>query len=166
MIVLLRTPMCLTSPVVVQEIVSELPIIRPIQEFIHLNLLLPYQSQPFWTALQQVSTQFEAMPLPSPVYFRELIHNGLLPVGLLRSRLQREFADRADTILHDLSEGVLPQFEQHDKRKGPLHQQWNHRLGVNISELADGMLLKWLSAYMDQGDWAMADAKCRFSIIL
>ena len=59
-----------------EEIAQELPIIRPISEFIHLNLLLPYQNLPFWEAVKTVSKKFEAMPFGELDLYREKIKSG------------------------------------------------------------------------------------------
>jgi uncharacterized protein YbcC (UPF0753/DUF2309 family) len=139
------------------EIVQDLPIIRPIREFVHLNLLMPYQGQNFWKAIHSVGIKFDSHPLPSLRFFQkllkqqkisaqvlEVINNHYTPASL-RSKVM------ATLQTHD------QEFYHTDIRLGPLHAQWNDYLQVNIVSLADGLLIKWLSMFLDQGiaTWPM-----------
>lgn len=136
------------------EIAMDLPIIRPIKEFIHLNLLLPYQHLPFWEALKEVSQKLEANPFSSLDYYRERIKEGDIPLNLLKEKLNSEES------LRFILEGKY-EFVHHDSRFGKLHDLWNEHLGINVMELSDGMLIKWLSMYLDQGigQWQMPGAE-------
>lgn len=141
------------------EIAQELPIIRPISEFIHLNLLLPYQNLPFWDAIKTVSKKFEAMPFGELELYQEKIKSGFLPESLIKEKLERLESNHAQEIMELLSREKI-EFMHHDLRVGRLHHHWNTSLGVNISSLADSMLIKWMGMYLDQGIglWEMPGA--------
>lgn len=141
------------------EVARDLPIIRPIKEFIHLNLLLPYQHLPFWEALDEVRTRFEAHPFPDLEHYRKKIQDGDLPLPLLRKKLEALDGIDADEAMKFIMKGSF-EFIHHDSRMGQLHECWNELVGINIIELSDGMLIKWLSMFMDQGigHWQMPEA--------
>lgn len=142
------------------EVVSDLPIIRPIKEFIHLNLLLPYQHLPFWEALSEVSAKLEAYPFLGLDHYRTKIKNGELPLELLRNKLKKISEVNVEEALKFILESHF-EYIHHESRSGRLHQYWNETLGINIIELADGMLIKWLAMFLDQGigHWQMPKAE-------
>lgn len=142
-----------------ENIAEELPIIRPISEFIHLNLLLPYQGIPFWEALKKVSSKFEAMPFLEQEFYRYRIQSGEIPREKVIQRLQKLIGNQAEASFnHFMNEDI--KFTHHDQRTGRLHSLWNSASGMNIIQLADGMLIKWLGMYLDQGIslWSMPGA--------
>ncbi len=143
-----------------EEIAQELPIIRPISEFIHLNLLLPYQNLPFWDAVKTVSKKFEAMPFGELELYREKINSGFLSEDLIKQKLKKISPENEwEEILSPLHHHKI-EFVHHDLRNGKLHHHWNNSLGVNIASLADSMLIKWMGMYIDQGIglWEMPGA--------
>ncbi len=139
------------------ELARDLPIIRPIKEFIHLNLLLPYQHLEFWDALKQVSSKLEAMPFAKMSFYREKIKNEEIPVRLIQSKLEALPSEiNKESIAKYIFEDDVVVWH-HDQRSGRLHEAWNELLDVNVNNLSDGMLIKWLSMFMDQGigHWQM-----------
>jgi uncharacterized protein len=142
-----------------EGIAEELPIIRPISEFIHLNLLLPYQNLPFWEAIKTVSKKFEAMPFGELELYREKIKSGFLSEELIKQKLNQIAPSQIEEII-DLLHHKQVEFIHHDLRNGKLHHHWNTSLGVNIASLADSMLIKWMGMYIDQGIglWEMPGA--------
>lgn len=140
-----------------QDVARDLPIIRPIKEFIHLNLLLPFQHLNFWDALLQVSSRFEAMPLADIKFYREKILSKDIPMELLEQKIRRYSleAQRDSIMSHILHESF--EFTHHDSRVGRLHEHWNDLLKINVIQLSDGMLIKWLGMFLDQGigHWEM-----------
>ena len=142
-----------------EEIAQELPIIRPISEFIHLNLLLPYQNLPFWEAVKTVSKKFEAMPFGELDLYREKIKSGFLSEELIKQKLAQIAPSEVSDII-DLLHHKHIEFIHHDLRNGKLHHHWNSSLGVNVASLADSMLIKWMGMYIDQGIglWEMPGA--------
>lgn len=142
-----------------ENIAEELPIIRPISEFIHLNLLLPYQHVPFWEALKAVSLKFEAMPFHDQGFYRNSILRGEIPKDRVIERLEKSVGDDAHPSFDKFMTSDF-KFIHHDHRTGRLHYLWHQTTGINISQMADGMLIKWLSMYLDQGIslWSMPGA--------
>ncbi|MBA2404462.1 MAG: DUF2309 family protein, partial [Bdellovibrionales bacterium] len=118
------------------EVARDLPIIRPIKEFIHLNLLLPYQHLPFWEALEEVSRKLEAHPFSELSHYRKKIQEGELPLELLKKRLASLLPeDKCAEALSFICEGDF-KFTYHDLRVGTLHDCWNDILGVNVIQMA------------------------------
>lgn len=140
-----------------EEVARDLPIIRPIKEFIHLNLLLPYQHLPFWDALLQVGLKLEAFPFADIHFYRERIESGEIPLSLIESKIEK-LPPGIDKIkvFEQITKNDFT-FVHHDPRVGPLHDEWNELLGINVIQLADGTLIKWLGMFLDQGisHWQM-----------
>jgi len=145
------------------DFAKDLPIIRPIKEFIHLNLLLPYQHLDFWDALKEVSFKLDAMPLLDLDFYREKLSEGTLSRVILEKKINQIQDENLKSKIKEFIYSGKFDFVQLDQRSGHLHSAWNNFLDINISELADGMLIKWLSMYLDQGigHWEMpgADSK-------
>lgn len=140
-----------------EEVARDLPIIRPIKEFIHLNLLLPYQHLPFWEALLQVGLKLEAFPFADINFYRERIKSGEIPLALIEAKIEK-LPSHIDKIkVFDQITKNDFNFVHHDPRVGPLHDEWNDLIGINVIQLADGMLIKWLGMFLDQGisHWQM-----------
>jgi uncharacterized protein YbcC (UPF0753/DUF2309 family) len=142
------------------EVAQELPIIRPISEFIHLNLLLPYQHLPFWDAVREVGTKLEAMPFAELSFFQQKIKNNELPIEIVKKKLLENHSVNVDEQISFILNSNY-EFTHHDFRVGRLHHLWNTSLGINIIQLADSMLIKWIGIYLDQGItlWEMPEAK-------
>lgn len=138
------------TPEVLRELGKDLPIIRPIKEFIHLNLLMPYQDRPFWEALRRVSENLEANPFRPLGFYRSELECGRIPEATLRSKLVALLGGDADAALAWIKEGEFA-FVHHDSRLGPLHLEWQKALESPFIEVADGLLIKWLSMFLDQG---------------
>lgn len=139
------------------EVARDLPIIRPIKEFIHLNLLLPYQHLPFWEALMEVGHKLEAIPFPEIDYYRERFETGEIPLTLIEKKISElpDGIDKGKVYDHIIKNKF--NFSHHDPRVGNLHDQWNDHIGVGVMQLADGMLIKWIGMFLDQGigHWQM-----------
>lgn len=150
------------------HVARDLPIIRPIKEFIHLNLLLPYQHLNFWQALEEVSFKLEAMPFPEMSFYRAKILKHEIPLQLIEEKLAHLSAsDRAEVLDHILRSDFT--FNHHDVRIGSLQDEWNKLLKINVIQLSDGMLIKWLGMFMDQGisHWQMpgSDSKSFYQCV-
>jgi len=143
---------------ILKDISQELPIIRPISEFIHLNLLLNYQHLPFFEALKLVSDRFQAWPLPNFDFFKEKILNNEISLSEINEKVKihdPELVHETERIIFENKTKI-----QNDLRQGRLHQFWNKAIGANVVQMADGLLIKWAGMYLDQGIglWEMPDA--------
>jgi len=154
---------------VLVDFAKDLPIIRPIKEFIHLNLLLPYQHLNFWDALREVSFKLDAMPLLDLDFYREKLNDGSLSRTILEKKINQTEDENLKSKIKDFIYSGKFNFIHFDQRSGHLHSVWNDFLGINVSDLADGMLIKWLSMYLDQGigHWEMpgADSKTFYQCV-
>ena len=142
------------------QLAEDLPIIRPIKEFVHLNLLLPYQNQDFWQALKNVSEKFESYPFNSQDFYREKLKSQSIDEKKLKERLVQRLGNEAESVFNEfLSKNF--EFTHHDARVAPMHEIWNKKLETNLTELSDGIFIKWLSSFLDQGicDWEMPESQ-------
>lgn len=141
------------------SLAEDLPIIRPLKEFVHLNLLLRYQDQFFWEALKKISRKLEAYPFNKVEFYLELLKNHPELEPQLRNRLQMRVGSLSDQAFNRLQNNKID-FVHHDFRIAPLHDAWNKVLKVHFTEMTDGILIKWLSQYLDQGigEWEMPNA--------
>ncbi len=135
----------------------DLPIIRPIKEFIHLNLLLPYQHLNFWDALKEAQSKLNAFPFLDLNYYREKIRIGEISKDVIEKKIELISDKKNQTEIKDFIFNKPFSFVHFDQRYGRLHEEWNSVLDVNVIDMADGMLIKWLSMFLDQGigHWQM-----------
>lgn len=138
-------------------VAQDLPIIRPIKEFIHLNLLLPYQKMPFWDAIQVISLKLEAFAIPSINYFKNKMNEDPTYHKLILDEIKKSSTPEEQSILHNHIFNESNMFIQHDIRIGKIHNEWNTYLEVDVMRLADSMLIRWLGMFLDQGisEWQM-----------
>jgi uncharacterized protein YbcC (UPF0753/DUF2309 family) len=138
-------------------VIEDLPIIRPIKEFIHLNLLLPYQKMPFWEAISLISQKLDAFAIPSMQFFREKMQNDAQFKAQILKKIDAINDTKKSNAILDQIHNVNYQFIQHDIRFGQLHNHWNTYIGVDVMRLADSMLIRWLGMFLDQGiaTWKM-----------
>lgn len=141
------------------SLAEDLPIIRPIKEFVHLNLLLRYQDQDYWNALKNISRKLEAYPFNKVDFYLKTFSEKPHLKEKLKKRLELRLKNRAEEGMEKLFSGSI-HFLHHDFRLAPLHEAWNKVLKVNITEMTDSILIKWLSHYLDQGigEWEMPNA--------
>lgn len=143
------------------NVAKHLPIIRPIKEFVHLNLLANFQHLNFWDALREVSSDLDARPFLDLNYYQDLLNKNEIDQRMLKQILQKEFGNQseADRIYKKYHNTPL-MFEHHDARVGRFHFAWNEITQAPIAELADGLLIKWLGMFLDQGvcQWKMPEA--------
>lgn len=143
------------------DVAKHLPIIRPIKEFVHLNLLANFQHLNFWDALREVSADLDARPFLDLNYYQGLIRKNAIDPQVLDRVMEDEFghANEAKRIYQKFQNHSLV-FEHHDARIGRFHFAWNELTQAPISELADGLLIKWLGMFLDQGvcQWKMPEA--------
>jgi uncharacterized protein YbcC (UPF0753/DUF2309 family) len=143
------------------NVAKHLPIIRPIKEFVHLNLLANFQHLNFWDALREVSSDLDARPFLDLNYYQDLLNKNEIDQRILKQIMQKEFGNQseADRIYKRYHNNPL-MFEHHDARVGRFHFAWNELTQAPITELADGLLIKWLGMFLDQGvcQWKMPEA--------
>lgn len=129
----------------VEETIRFLPNIRPLTEFLHLNMLPGLTSEPFWKAMQDSSTKYSFIPFLPISYYQERYAKGDIDRGLL----ERELAEKnlsLDVLFRKPLDIHFP-----EKSYRPLHQIINQRLEQSISEITESLLVRILSHYYDQG---------------
>lgn len=151
----------------IQEIIEkssqDLPIIRPIKEFIHLNLLLPYQHLNFWDALKLAGNKLNAFPFSDLNFYREKLKSEEISKKLLSHKLNSLKNPEEKRLIEEFIFQGNYDYEYKDQRYGRLHDEWSKALKVNIADLADGMLIKWVSLFLDQGiaHWQIPGAETK-----
>lgn len=141
------------------SLAEDLPIIRPIKEFVHLNLLLRYQDLYFWDALKKISQKLEAYPFNKVDFYVDYFAKSPELQAKLEKRLSMRLGEKSTEALRKLQNKEV-EFTHHDLRVAPLHDAWNKALKINFTEMTDGILIKWLSQFLDQGigEWEMPNA--------
>jgi uncharacterized protein YbcC (UPF0753/DUF2309 family) len=114
-----------------------LPWIRPLRSFIHYHLFPDLLKTPFWQALDALDQ----------VYY----WSSLLPYDYWKLFAQINLLE-SDKLTSNLSEDEELHFSL-IKEKGfrPLHQLLNDRIQASLNELTEPILIRFLSAYFDQG---------------
>ena len=74
----------------VEETIRFLPNIRPLTEFLHLNMLPGLIHEPFWKAMHDSSKQYSFIPFLPISYYQEKYAQGDIDRGLL----ERELAEK------------------------------------------------------------------------
>jgi uncharacterized protein YbcC (UPF0753/DUF2309 family) len=144
-----------------KNVAKHLPIIRPIKEFVHLNLLSQYQHLHFWEALKEVSAELDARPFLDLTYYQQLLEKKQIDEAKLNQILLSEFGHQSEVDrIKDKYFRTPITFDHHDSRIGRFQFAWNEISQAPISELSDGLLIKWLAMFLDQGicQWSMPSA--------
>lgn len=114
-----------------------LPWIRPLRSFIHFHMFPDLVATPFWMALEELDLIYAWSSLLPDDYWRmfhELNWVSITPAA----RPQSAKEDKSDPLI---------------KEKGfrPIHQLVNQKIKTSLNELTEPILIRYLSAYFDQG---------------
>ncbi len=113
----------------------------PLYSFVTANPLSGFEDQPFEKAVMQARKLFGINGFPSPQMLRQAWEEGQIEPELLRQHF-------TDNGIDQSPEEHLQYLSNRDK---------NRKEGVNPSAQLDHLVVKWLSAFMDEGmaEWWM-----------
>lgn len=135
----------------VEEIRSYLPNIRPLQEFLHLNMLPGLQKKNFWCSMRSSSEMYSFIPFLDFSFYQDKYKKGLVDQNILeREILQNYPSTELSSILLKLNRD-LKDFHFPEKSYRPIHKLINQLLTESITELTEPVLIRFLSSFYDQG---------------
>lgn len=136
----------------IHEIAQALPNIRPLTEFLHLNMYPGQQSKRFWDALRDISRIYSIVPLPPISFYQEKWNNHDIDPVILDQEIKRHAT--TEEQFHLLKKN-LSRPEQYihlpEKTYRPIHKLIGKRLHYSLNELTEPILVRFLGGFYDQG---------------
>lgn len=129
-----------------------LPNIRPLTEFLHLNMYPGLQTTSFWQALESLSCTYSIMPLPSITFYQEQWRSQKIDGRWLDDEIKKytksenEFLRLKKLLSRDLERIHMP-----EKTYRPIHKLLGQRLNYSLNELTEPILVRFLGGFYDQG---------------
>lgn len=132
------------------ELKHYLPTQTPLKDFIHHNSLHAFQSKKFYDAIFKSSKIFGFQVTMSLSDFRKLYETGRIRPEILETCISnRKPSDSKDVWNKKL---LFEQYNDHvDHRIGKLRSQWRERYHVDLDNLVQPFLFRFLCSYLDQG---------------
>jgi uncharacterized protein len=132
------------------ELKHYLPTQTPLKDFIHHNSLHAFQSRKFYDAIFKSSKIFGFQVTMSLSDFRKLYETGRIRPEILETCISnRKPSDSKDAWNRKL---LFEQYNDHvDHRIGKLRSQWRERYHVDLDNLVQPFLFRFLCSYLDQG---------------
>jgi uncharacterized protein YbcC (UPF0753/DUF2309 family) len=137
---------------IIAEKAKHLPNIRPLREFLHLNLFPGLQPLPFWKAMEQCSVDFGQIPFPSLSFYKSKLKEREIDHDILNSQVKhyQNHIESSEYFIRQTEE-LNGKVYTHEKSQQPIHQLIAQQIGHSINEIVEPQLTRWLSAFMDQG---------------
>lgn len=126
-----------------------LPNIRPLKSFLHLNMFPDLLSCKFWEALDATREAYNWNPFYSIETYKTLYSAGSISDVQLRQVLQKDGWLEGDFDKEIGRKGKFVSVSEKSYR--PLHKIINKQLRTSLNELTEPILIRFLSAYFDQG---------------
>lgn len=136
----------------IRSVANLLPNIRPLTEFLHLNMYPGLQNTPFWKALESISCVYSIIPLPSIVFYQEQWATKKINKQILDEEIQKHATSTEEVAL--LNQALFRELEQihlPEKTYRPIHKLIGQRLHYSLNELTEPMLVRFLGGFYDQG---------------
>jgi hypothetical protein len=136
----------------IKEVSQFLPNIRPLTEFLHLNIFPGLQKYEFWQALENASRAYSLIPLPAYKFYQERWKSGAIDPNILDLAL-REAVDEKNDLesLKNLLFRSPLRIHLPEKTYRPLHKHLGQLLNYSLNELAEPLLMRFLGGFYDQG---------------
>jgi uncharacterized protein YbcC (UPF0753/DUF2309 family) len=135
---------------VLHELKHYLPSQTPLKDFIHHNSLHAFQSMKFYDAIFKSSKVFghqATMPLSD---YRKLYEIGRIRPEILENCIvNRKSKESLEVWKLNL---LSKQYDEHiDQRIGKLRNQWKQNYHIDLDNLVQPFLFRFLCSYLDQG---------------
>jgi uncharacterized protein YbcC (UPF0753/DUF2309 family) len=135
----------------IEQISQYLPVIRPLNEFLHLPLYPDLLKIPFEQALLEVSTYYAHFPLMSIQEYHLAHKRGLISEKVLLDVAQGYFTNLSQDSIKEKLFRDSKKFHLPEKTYRPLHKCISEKIHYSFSELTESLLIRFLSNYLDQG---------------
>jgi uncharacterized protein YbcC (UPF0753/DUF2309 family) len=136
----------------ISNISKLLPNIRPIQNFLHLNMFPDQLEFNFWDVLEKTSIKYSYVSFPPIHFYQSLYEKGEINPEILESliKISATSPAEADQIHKALFRPKL-NITFPEKSDRPIHRHISEKIGHSINELCEPLLIRFLSAFYDQG---------------
>jgi uncharacterized protein YbcC (UPF0753/DUF2309 family) len=135
---------------ILHELKHYLPTQTPLKDFIHHNSLHAFQNMKFYDAIFKSSKIFghqATMPLSD---FRKLYEIGRIRPEILENIItNRKEKDKIEIWKTNL---ISKEYDDHiEQRIGKLRSEWKQKYHINLDNLVQPFLYRFLCSYLDQG---------------
>lgn len=136
----------------IQSVAQMLPNIRPLTEFLHLNMYPGLQTLPFWQALEKISCCYSIIPLPAITFYQEQWKQEKINILLLDEEIKKYTTseDSFHQIKKSLSRSLI-ELHLPEKTYRPIHKLIGKNLNYSLNELTEPILVRFLGGFYDQG---------------
>ena len=135
---------------VLHELKHYLPSQTPLKDFIHHNSLHAFQSRKFYDAIFKSSKVFghqATMPLSD---YRKLYEIGRIRPEIVENAITNRKPNEAITLWK--TNLFSKEYDEHiDQRIGKLRAQWKQNYYIDLDNLVQPFLFRFLCSYLDQG---------------
>jgi uncharacterized protein YbcC (UPF0753/DUF2309 family) len=135
---------------VLHELKHYLPSQTPLKDFIHHNSLHAFQSRKFYDAIFKSSKVFghqATMPLSD---YRKLYEIGRIRTEIVENAITNRKPNEAITLWK--TNLFSKEYDEHiDQRIGKLRAQWKQNYYIDLDNLVQPFLFRFLCSYLDQG---------------
>ncbi|MBL7664122.1 MAG: DUF2309 family protein [Bacteriovoracaceae bacterium] len=136
----------------VNDVAKFLPNIRPLNEFLHLNMLPGLQTMPFWQAMRESALKYSHLPFMPISFYQNKLKSGAIDVHILDAEIRAEAKDEKsqneirNTIQREAKEYYFP-----EKTFRPIQKYISEEINHSLGELTEPLLIRLLSSFYDQG---------------
>jgi uncharacterized protein YbcC (UPF0753/DUF2309 family) len=147
-----------------QEIIAKiskyLPNIRPLQNFLHLNMYPDLLDHDFFEVLFSTANYYANVPFPEIGFYQKKFHANEIDRTILESIID-QYANSPEEntqLLNNLFREIKS-FHIPEKGHRPIHRFISEELGQSINELSEPIIIRFLAGYFDQGlsHWNMPE---------
>ncbi len=121
--------------------------LRPLNQFLHLNMFPGLMDQSFWEAMKSVSLELGFSPFLPLDFYQKKYHSGEIILSVVEDVLQRDGEGLKFEDLFTATKSTLIS----EKTFRPLHQLLNEKIKHSLNDLTEPILIRYLSSYTDQG---------------
>ncbi len=121
--------------------------LRPLNQFLHLNMFPGLMDQSFWEAMKSVSLELGFSPFLPLDFYQQKYQAGEITQGALEQVVHRYGEGLKWEDLFTATKSTLIS----EKTFRPLHQVLNEKIKHSLNDLTEPILIRYLSSYTDQG---------------
>lgn len=135
-----------------REVSEWLPNLRPLTEFLHLNMFPGQQKKYFWTAIEDLSCTYSIIPLLPLSYYQSEWKKNKIDADILEQEIKKNHKTSVsiDDIKKQLSR-VHKKVHLPEKTYRPIHKFISNKLQYSLNELTEPLLIRFLGNFFDQG---------------
>lgn len=132
---------------IIKEAEKYLLNLRPLNQFLHLNMFPGLMDHSFWEAMNKVSLELGFSPFLPLDFYQKKYHSGEVILSVVEDVLKRHGEGLTFEDLFTATKSTLIS----EKTFRPLHQLLNEKIKHSLNDLTEPILIRYLSSYTDQG---------------